>query len=208
MHLGAHHSLTHSLTHTYSLSHHRMLLITFPLLAVLLLVAAAPSGAVKCPSVAFVVHSNARNDHITDFMSSTFLKDTNLVVVSGHDTFDTVVEHRRHKKKRRNLRRVIYNGNPGGRQTFRTGGGNYLGTHRTLAGVLMAMDLHPEVDWVYVMDDDNVVNVDQICDRLSTENASIPLLLGSVGKCVCMYVCVCASVCTSDSIPCIVTGYI
>lgn len=63
---------------------------------------------VRCPNVAFVVHSNNNNDHTTDFMSNTFLRDTNLVVMSGHDSFDKTVESRRH------LRRVIYDGNPGG----------------------------------------------------------------------------------------------
>ena len=158
--------------------------LAFVLLA-MLAVLPAGTGATRCPNVAFVVHSNTQNDHVTKFMSDTFLHDTNLVIVSGHDTFDSVVDHRRQRRRRaqRRLRRVAYNGNPGGmRKTFRTGGGKYLGTHRTMAGVLMAMDIYPEVDWVYILDDDNVVNADAICATLSSENSSIPLLLGSVGE--------------------------
>lgn len=127
-----------------------------------------------------------KNDHVTDFMSDTFLHNTKLIVLSGHDSFDPMVnfhEQRKNRGRRLRLRRVTYNGNPGGLQeTFRTGGGKYLGTHRTMAGVLMAMDVYPDVDWVYVLDDDNVVNADAICASLTSQNASIPLLLGSVGE--------------------------
>ena len=138
--------------------------------------------ALRCPNVAFVVHSNTHNDRVTTFMSETFLRDTNLVIVTGHDTFDSVVSHRRRRQRKLHLRKVVYDGNPGGLQkTFRTGGGKYLGTHRTMAGVLMAMDLYPHVDWVYVLDDDNVINPDAICSTLNALNASVPLLLGQVG---------------------------
>lgn len=136
-------------------------------------------GAVKCPQVAFVVHSNNNNDHVTDFMSKTFLRDANVVIMSGHDAFDATVESRR---RHLNLRKVIYDGNPGGIDvTFRTEGKKYLGTHRTMAGILTAMDTFPDAKWVHVMDDDNVVNVQTVCVTLSTLNHSIPLFLGFVG---------------------------
>jgi hypothetical protein len=140
------------------------------------------AATLRCPNVAFVVHSNNHNDHVTTFMSETFLYNTNLVIVTGHDTFDSVVEHRRRRQRKLNLRKVLYDGNPGGLDTtFRTGGRKYLGTHRTMAGILMAMDLYPSADWVYVLDDDNVINVEEICATLSSMNASVPLLLGQVG---------------------------
>lgn len=135
--------------------------------------------AVKCPNVAFIVHSNNLNDHVTKFMANTFLQDTNLVVMSGHDSFDTTVESRRHL----NLRKVVYDGNPGGfDKTYRTEGRKYLGTHRTMAGILVAMDTLPHVDWVYILDDDNVVNVNMVCDALGRNDPKIPLFLGYVGK--------------------------
>ena len=141
--------------------------------------------AIRCPSVAFVVHSNNNNDDVTKFMSETFLYDTNLVIVTGHDSKEATVSYRRRLRQRRVLkvRKVAYDGNPGGRlKTFRTGGGKYLGTHRTMAGVLMATDYFPEAEWIYVLDDDNVINVDSICETLAPLNSSIPLLLGSVGE--------------------------
>lgn len=138
-------------------------------------------GGVRCPNVAFVVHSNNNNDHVTDFMANTFLLDTNLVVMTGHDSFDATVNSRR-----LNLRRVIYDGNPGGiEKTFTTGGRKYLGTHRTMAGILIAMDTLPHVDWVYVLDDDNVVNVDVLCETLGKVDPEVPLLLGYVGALLC-----------------------
>lgn len=158
------------------------------LLVFVVVLIASVGAATRCPNVAFVVHSNHENDHVTTFMSETFLYDTNLIVVTGHDKFDTVVEHRRmrqrhrHRQRKLNLRKVVYDGNPGGlEKTFRTGGKKYLGTHRTMAGVLMAMELFPDADWIYVLDDDNVVNVDATCVTLSGMNASVPLLLGQVG---------------------------
>ena len=134
---------------------------------------------VKCPKVAFVVHSNNNNEHVTDFMSKTFLRDTNLVIMTGHDSFDGTVGSRRHL----NLRKVAYDGNPGGYdKTFRTGGRKYLGTHRTMAGILAAMDTMPDVEWVHVLDDDNTISTKIVCDTLGRLNSSIPLLLGYVGK--------------------------
>lgn len=135
--------------------------------------------AEKCPNVAFVVHSHDSNDNVTSFMAETFLRDTKLIIVTGHDSRDATVGHRRRKLR---VRKVSYNGNPGGMgMTFRTGGRGYLGTHRTMAGILMAMDTIPDIDWVYVLDDDNVVNVGMVCKMLNRRNSSIPLLLGHVG---------------------------
>ena len=135
-------------------------------------------GDVRCPNVAFVVHSNNNNDHVTDFMANTFLRDTNLIIMSGHDSYDATVNSRRHL----NLRKVIYDGNPGGvGNTFRTEGRKYLGTHRTMAGILVAMDTMPHVDWIYVLDDDNVVNVNIVCEVLGKVDLTVPLLLGVVG---------------------------
>jgi hypothetical protein len=140
--------------------------------------ALADDSDVRCPNVAFIVHSNNNNDNVTDFMSKTFLLDTNLIIMSGHDSFDETVESRRNLR----LRKVLYDGNPGGfSNTFRTGGRKYLGTHRTMAGILTAMDTFPDIDWVYVLDDDNVINVQMVCEVLSRNDPSIPLFLGYVG---------------------------
>jgi hypothetical protein len=133
---------------------------------------------VRCPNVAFVVHSNNNNDHVTNFMANTFLHDTNLVVMSGHDSTAATVSSRR----RLNLRKVVYDGNPGGvGKTFRTEGAKYLGTHRTMAGILVAMDTLPHIDWVYVLDDDNVVNANIVCEALGKVDPTVPLILGLVG---------------------------
>ena len=147
------------------------------LVALSIFLTAVAVRALRCPDVAFVVHSNTHNDHVTTFMSDTFLYDTNLVIVTGQDTFDMLVEHERRLRRQRqrlrqrrlHLRKVVYDGNPGGLgSTFSTGGQKYLGTHRTMAGVLMAMDIYPHVDWVYVLDDDNVINVEAICATLAS----------------------------------------
>lgn len=53
-----------------------------------------------------------------------------------------------------------------------------------MAGILVAMDTLPHVDWVYVLDDDNVVNVDIVCEALNRVNPTVPLILGLVGKCI------------------------
>lgn len=135
-------------------------------------------GAEKCPNVAFIIHSNNANDVVSSFMAETFLRNTNLIIVSGHDSYEATVASRRNLR----TRKVVYDGNPGGMgKTFRTGGRKYLGTHRTMAGILIAMDTIPDLDWVYVLDDDNVVNVDKVCNVLGKQNSSIPLLLGFIG---------------------------
>jgi len=148
------------------------------LVVLLLNIVAWRAQAVRCPQVVFIVHSNTNNDHVTDFMSTTFLRDTNLILMSGHDSAEATVASRRNLR----MRKVLYDGNPGGQdKTFKTEGKKYLGTHRTMAGILAAMDTHPDADWVYVLDDDNVVNADMVCEVLSRLNPTIPLFLGYVG---------------------------
>ena len=134
---------------------------------------------VRCPQVAFVVHSNNNNNNVTQFMANTFLRDTNMILMTGHDSVDATVPSRR----RLRYRKIVYDGNPGGvEKTFRTEGRKYLGTHRTMAGILAAIDLFPDADWVYVLDDDNVVNAEMVCAVLGRVNASVPLFLGVVGE--------------------------
>lgn len=163
-------------------------------------------GTNRCPNVAFIMHTYYKTVNITNFSTHTFLGNVSMVIVTGHDVFTVPVEH---NTDRRRLIKVNYNGNPG-KGTYTTQGVGYKGTHRTMAGLLIANDTYPDAEWYYVFDDDNYVFVEAICEVLGRLNPRVPLLLaGAVGPIHGHGPCRKSSnmthwsCCTDTSVPCV-----
>jgi hypothetical protein len=150
--------------------------------------------------MAFVIHTHSGGHlghqdmrHIVNFTASTWLFNTQLVIVDGIDPRDSVDQKRDRRRLNndevfnnttRELLHVIYNGNPGcfvcpNPSYVRVSG--YYGAHRTIAGVLMAYDTF-HADWIVVIDDDNYIDLSSTSNRLLQLNAAVPLLLaGRIG---------------------------
>lgn len=158
------------------------------------------------------MHSYDGNNNLTAFSLDTFLINVNIVIITGHDKFSSYVSYagdptvyRRRllnaghnvtdvvnddaverdipgaSSLRRKLIRVEFNGNPGKRGITRDS--IYIGTHRTMIGMLIANDTFPDADFYYVFDDDNYMPVEYVCYQLNHKtNPKVPLLLsGAVG---------------------------
>ena len=146
-------------------------------------------GTVDFPKMAVVVHAGSpRMQLLVNVSIETWLSNAQLIVVDGHDK--DITQRRRGRRRRRRLKRVFYENNPGCAHTgnekplctnptyIRTSG--YYGAQRTVAGILMAFDTFPGIDWVYVMDEDNYADLRKIYNQLEQIDSSIPLLLAGV----------------------------
>lgn len=150
--------------------------------------AAAMPRPNRCPNVTFIIHSHERMDNLTTFMEHTSMINVNVVVMTGQDFFvnEVSIEEKRRSRVRelheahRKLLKITYDGNPGtlGR-SFKTG--NARGSHRTMAGVLIANDTYPHSQWFHLLEHDNFVFVEHVCEVLGKIDHNIPLLLGEVG---------------------------
>jgi hypothetical protein len=134
----------------------------------------APKPNVRYPNIATVVHSYDGNRVVQRFMGSTFLRDMNVVIMTGND--DVNITH----FDRRFLKSISYNGHPGNGKKDHWG--VYKGIHRPLAGIFAANASFPDVDWIFVIDDDSVPDMESINAQFLRMDPTIPFLLGLVGK--------------------------
>lgn len=125
---------------------------------------------VRYSNIAIVVHSFDGNKIIQQFMDETFLRNMNVIYMTGND--DQIPSKLHH----RNLKTIKYDGHPGNQWK------PYKGIHRTLAGILAANITFSDIDWILVMDDDTVPNMMYVNKTLAGMDPSIPFLLGNIGK--------------------------
>ena len=149
---------------------------------------------VRYPNTAFVMHTHDSPvmNPIVEYSKNTWLNDTNCVIVSGIDKFEHQLRHHHNASHHRSLEalQIEYNGNPGCAQddancntsvVSHTRHHHYYGSHRALAGVLVANETFAP-DWVHIFDDDNYINIPEVQAMLSRLDPSVPLLLtGLVG---------------------------
>jgi hypothetical protein len=134
------------------------------------------SESILFPSLAIVVHTMDLNHSIVLHESlNTWLSDTQIVVMHGHDIFPA---NRELKAKY-----IRYNGNPGCsncKEPTHLQHDKNFGAHRAIAGILAAYDLYPSAEWIYVIEESNYVDLENMSNLLKTINSSVPLLLSGL----------------------------